>query len=57
VSSPYGNSVWNEGAAAARSGTPSSRNPYPPTHYNFVVWLNGWSFATHMKAKEDDEEL
>jgi hypothetical protein len=58
VSSPYGNSVWNEGAAAARAGVPSSRNPYQPTNYNFVVWLNGWAFAAHQRAKEmDDEEL
>lgn len=51
----YGNSVWNEGATAARSGKPASVNPYKPLDYNFVVWLNGWAYATHMQAKEDDE--
>ncbi len=51
----YGNSVWNEGAAAARAGKPATACPYSPLSYDFVVWFNGWSFATHMKAKEDDE--
>lgn len=51
----YGNSVWNEGAAAARAGKPATACPYSPLSYDFVVWFNGWSFATHLKAKEDDE--
>lgn len=51
----YGSSVWNEGASAARKGLPATACPYSPLSYDFVVWFNGWSFATHMKAKEDDE--
>lgn len=51
----FGSSVWNEGAAAARAGKPATACPYSPLSYDFVVWFNGWSFATHQKAKEDDE--
>ena len=51
----FGSSVWNEGASAARKGLPATACPYSPLSYDFVVWFNGWSFATHMKAKEDDE--
>ena len=51
----YGSSVWNEGAKAARAGKPAATCPYSPLSYDFVVWFNGWSFATHLKAKEDDE--
>lgn len=47
-----GTSVWNEGAAAARSGLLSSDCPYTPADYNFVVWHNGWSYALHMVAWE-----
>ncbi len=51
----FGSSVWNEGATAARAGKPASACPYNTLSYDFVVWFNGWAFATHMKAKEDDE--
>lgn len=51
----YGGSVWNEGAAAARAGLTSTDCPYSPINYMYVVWHNGWAFAMHMKAKEDDE--
>lgn len=51
----FGSSVWNEGATAARAGKPATACPYSPLSYDFVVWFNGWSFATHLKAKEDDE--
>lgn len=51
----YGSSVWNEGAKAARAGKPAAACPYSPLSYDFVVWFNGWAFASHLKAKEDDE--
>lgn len=47
-------SVWQLGADAARAGKPASANPYPRGLYLFVVWMNGWTFATHMKDKEDE---
>ncbi len=51
----YGGSVWQQGATAARTGHPATACPYSPLSYDFVVWFNGWAFACHMKAKEDDE--
>lgn len=50
-------STWQEGATAARAGKPISANPYDPIAYKYVVWVNGWVFATHLIAKENDEEL
>lgn len=47
-------SVWQLGADAARAGKPASANPYPRGLYLFVVWMNGWTFAAHMKDKEDE---
>jgi hypothetical protein len=47
--------VWQAGAAAARQGKPASDNPHPPLRYEFVSWHNGWAFAAHLQAKEDDE--
>lgn len=51
--SPFGGSVWNQGAAAARAGLLSTACPYHRLSYDFVVWHNGWAWASHMKAKED----
>lgn len=51
----HGSSVWRQGADAARAGKPATACPYKPLAYDFVVWMNGWAFATHEKAKEDDE--
>ena len=48
-------SKWAEGAKAARDGKPASACPYKPLHYDFVTWMNGWVYAMHQKAKEDDE--
>lgn len=48
-------SCWEEGAKAARAGKPASVCPYKPLKYEFVTWHNGWVYATHLKAKEDDE--
>lgn len=54
--SPFGGSVWNQGAQAARLGLPSTANPHKPEDYRFVVWLNGWSFVKHQLAKDQAEE-
>lgn len=51
----YGNSVWQQGANAARARLPASACPFGPLSYDFVVWFNGWAFACHQIAKEDDE--
>ena len=51
----YGSSCWNQGAQAARSGAAATDCPYDPLSYDFVVWFNGWAFAMHQIAKEDDE--
>jgi ribosome modulation factor len=48
-------STWQEGAKAARAGLPMTACPYPLLDYAFVTWTNGWAFAAHNKAKEDDE--
>jgi hypothetical protein len=48
-------SVWNQGAQAAREGKPATANPINPLRYEFVSWHNGWSFATHLIAKEKDD--
>jgi ribosome modulation factor len=50
----YGGSVWQQGATAARSGKPASACPYPPDLYNWVTWMNGWLWATHQMAKEEE---
>ncbi len=51
-----GSSVWNLGALAAREGEPATANPYPVNNYDFVCWMNGWAFAKHMVAKEEEME-
>ncbi len=51
----YTYSVWNEGAKAGRAGKKSNDCPYNPLSYDFVVWHQGWAYAVHMQAKEDDE--
>jgi ribosome modulation factor len=48
-------SAWQQGADAGRAGKPTTACPYNPLSYDFVTWMNGWAFATHEKAKEDDE--
>jgi ribosome modulation factor len=53
--STYGSSVWQQGADAARAGKPASACPYATLDYRWVVWMNGWVMAAHLKAKEDDE--
>lgn len=50
-------SPWQQGADAARAGSPFKTNPYPCTNYFHVAWGNGWLWATHQVAKENDEEL
>jgi hypothetical protein len=51
----FGGSVWQQGADAARRGEPISACPYPRDIYKWVVWVNGWTWATHQTAREDDE--
>ena len=48
-------SAWQQGADAARAGKSTTECPYNPLSYEWVTWMYGWTFATHMKAKEDDE--
>lgn len=52
----FGNSVWNQGAEAARAGKPAGACPYKPESYDFVVWFNGWSWTRHQVAKEEEQE-
>lgn len=58
MSASYGSSVWNQGAEAAREGLPASACPFGPVSYDFVVWFNGWAWAKHQIAREEElEEL
>lgn len=48
-------SCWQQGADAARAGLGPEACPHSRLTYHFVTWMNGWTFAAHQKAKEDDE--
>lgn len=54
---PNSTSPWQQGATAAREGKPFAANPYSTINHFHVSWGNGWLWATHQIAKENDEEL
>lgn len=48
-------SAWQQGATAAHAGKTAKDNPYKPSQYDWVTWMNGWTWARYQDAREEFE--